>query len=136
MISRMSSGSSRTESAVEPTRSQNMTVSWRRSAEDVDGTIAGDAGEPAASAVPQLAQNLPPSGISALQFGQTMPHLCSLERLKEALIDVATKAEPGMATWKCRGHLAVAALARRQLPSYRKGDRSWLVLVETERRRS
>ncbi|HEY6716202.1 MAG TPA: hypothetical protein VI232_07650 [Reyranella sp.] len=52
-----------------------MTVSWRRSAEDVDATIAGDGGEPAASAVPQLAQNLPPSEISALQFGQTMPHL-------------------------------------------------------------
>ena len=33
MISRMSSGSSRAESAVEPTRSQNMTVSWRRSAD-------------------------------------------------------------------------------------------------------
>jgi hypothetical protein len=25
--------------------------------------------------VPQLAQNLLPSGFSALQFGQTMPHL-------------------------------------------------------------
>ena len=32
MTSRMSSGSSRADSAVEPTRSQNMTVSWRRSA--------------------------------------------------------------------------------------------------------
>ena len=31
-ISRMSSGSRRAESAVEPTRSTNMTVSWRRSA--------------------------------------------------------------------------------------------------------
>ena len=29
----MSSGSSREDSAVEPTRSQNITVSWRRSAE-------------------------------------------------------------------------------------------------------
>jgi hypothetical protein len=52
-----------------------MTVSWRRSAEDVEDTIAGNSGEPAASTVPQLAQNLLPSGFSALQFGQTMPHL-------------------------------------------------------------
>ena len=36
MISRMSSGSIRADSAVEPTRSQNITVSWRRSAA-VDG---------------------------------------------------------------------------------------------------
>jgi hypothetical protein len=95
-----------------------MTVSWRRSAEDdVEGTIA-DSGEPAVSAVPQLAQNvasgrlpwphdgqargssaphwtqnLLPSRISALQFGQTMPHLCSLERVRESLIDVVTMAE-------------------------------------------
>ena len=34
MTSRISSGSSRVESAVEPTRSTNMTVSWRRSAWD------------------------------------------------------------------------------------------------------
>ena len=32
MTSRMSSGSSRADIAVEPTRSQNITVSWRRSA--------------------------------------------------------------------------------------------------------
>ena len=32
MTSRRSSGSMRVESAVEPTRSQNMTVTWRRSA--------------------------------------------------------------------------------------------------------
>ena len=49
--------------------------SWRRSAEDVDATIAGDKGEPAASAVPQLAQNLLVSGFSALQFGQTIRYL-------------------------------------------------------------
>jgi hypothetical protein len=95
-----------------------MTVSCRRSAKDVEATIAGDSGAPAASAVPQLApkfasgelpwpydghargsgaphwmQNLLPSGLSALQFGQTMPHLCSLERVKESLIDVVTMAE-------------------------------------------
>jgi SAM domain (Sterile alpha motif) len=32
MISRRSSGSMRAESAVEPTRSENITVTWRRSA--------------------------------------------------------------------------------------------------------
>jgi integrase len=40
MIARISSGSSRADSAVEPTRSQNMTVSWRRSAPS-RGSCAG-----------------------------------------------------------------------------------------------
>jgi Domain of unknown function (DUF892) len=38
----MSSGSSRAESAVEPTRSQNITVSWRRSAAPVRGVDVRD----------------------------------------------------------------------------------------------
>jgi hypothetical protein len=38
-----------------------------------------------------------PSGISALQLGQTMPHLCPLEQVSEALIDVVTMAERGCA---------------------------------------
>ena len=37
MTLRMSSGSSRADSAVEPTRSENMTVSWRRSAASATG---------------------------------------------------------------------------------------------------
>src|SRR5271169_6106917 len=41
MIARTSSGSSRAEIAVEPTRSQNITVSWRRSA--ASGFGAGSA---------------------------------------------------------------------------------------------
>ena len=41
MTWRMSSGSSRAESAVEPTRSENITVSWRRSA-----ASTGAAGDP------------------------------------------------------------------------------------------
>jgi hypothetical protein len=73
MTSRRSSGSSRIESSVEPTRSQNMSVSWRRSAEDGGEAKAGDSAEPAASAIPHWAQNLLPSGVSALQFGQIMP---------------------------------------------------------------
>src|ERR1700730_6487025 len=41
MTSRRSSGSKRTDSGVEPTRSQNMTVSWRRSAPSACGAAAG-----------------------------------------------------------------------------------------------
>src|ERR1700730_3244585 len=41
MTSRRSSGSKRTESGVEPTRSQNITVSWRRSAPSARGAAAG-----------------------------------------------------------------------------------------------
>jgi hypothetical protein len=44
MISRKSSGSSRAESAVEPTRSQNITVNCRRSASIVGGEIGADVG--------------------------------------------------------------------------------------------
>jgi hypothetical protein len=55
------------------------------------------AGHARGSSAPQWTQNLLPSGSSALQFGQTMPHLCPLERVKEALIDVVTMAERGCA---------------------------------------
>src|ERR1700738_4150670 len=41
MTSRRSSGSKRTESGVEPTRSQNITVSWRRSAPSPRGAAVG-----------------------------------------------------------------------------------------------
>jgi hypothetical protein len=41
---RMSSGSSLTDSAVEPTKSQNMTVSWRRSALSCAGGRSGRRG--------------------------------------------------------------------------------------------
>src|SRR5216684_1599033 len=41
MTSRRSSGSKRTDSGVEPTRSQNITVSWRRSAASARGAAAG-----------------------------------------------------------------------------------------------
>ena len=42
MIARMSSGSSRADIAVEPTRSQNITVSWRRSAASGAGSCADE----------------------------------------------------------------------------------------------
>ena len=48
MTSRRSSGSIRAESAVEPTRSENITVTWRRSADaSVVAANGGDASEPA-----------------------------------------------------------------------------------------
>ena len=56
MTSRMSSGSSRADNAVEPTRSQNITVSWRRSAASVDeGVGDGPLGSATICAGPKLA---------------------------------------------------------------------------------
>ena len=43
MTSRKSSGSMRAESAVEPTRSENITVTWRRSAEAAGVSLAAPA---------------------------------------------------------------------------------------------
>src|SRR5436190_17701067 len=43
MTSRRSSGSIRAESAVEPTRSENMTVTWRRSPVSADRCVAAGA---------------------------------------------------------------------------------------------
>src|ERR1700754_1934034 len=84
MTSRRSSGSSFVASAVEPTRSQNITVSWRRSAEelgvdenaegsvtcttadvDVRGPADSSAAAVSVSAAPQSPQNLLPDGLSA-----------------------------------------------------------------------
>jgi hypothetical protein len=71
MISCRSSGSRRDANAVEPTRSQNITVSWRRSADDIsaagssDAAPAGAADARMASAAPQLAQNFLLGGLSA-----------------------------------------------------------------------
>src|SRR5713101_3867244 len=80
MISRRSSGSSRADKAVEPTRSQNITVSWRRSAvgEAGAGQVTLDAGSDrtgsvraaAPSGVPQSAQNFAPAGLEPPQAGQ------------------------------------------------------------------
>jgi hypothetical protein len=76
--SRMSSGSSRIESAVEPTMSQNRTVSWRRSAGD--DLTTDDAGREPAGAIdgdveeerlaPHLEQNLAPAETAWPQVGQ------------------------------------------------------------------
>src|SRR5690348_10101071 len=68
MISRRSSGSSRVARAVEPTRSQNITVSCRRSAEDTGGGLAlgsesgGGGGDEAATTSfrPHSEQNFAP----------------------------------------------------------------------------
>src|SRR5262249_47133209 len=57
MISRRSSGSKRTDSAVEPTRSQNMMVRWRRSAAagTSEGSVATAATGAAGTALPRSA---------------------------------------------------------------------------------
>src|SRR5262249_28547231 len=76
MISRRSSGSRRDASAVEPTRSQNSTVSCRRSADDTgaggSGDVASGAGVGARmiSAAPQSPQNFLPGGFSAPHVAQ------------------------------------------------------------------
>lgn len=88
MTSPCSSGSSRVDSALDPTMSQNMIVSWRRSAEDaVEGVgavlrvVVDDAGAtfPVATCVPHLLQKPFSAGTAFPQFehvrGKAMPHL-------------------------------------------------------------
>src|SRR5262245_26800743 len=114
MISRMSSGSRRAERAVEPTRSQNMIVTCRRSAMEPDGADGGEvAAEDAGTATvmlaphseqnldraefacphtaqgrgngaPHSAQNLPPSATFALQLGHCIA-TAPVDRLGTAL---------------------------------------------------
>src|SRR5215469_13269394 len=83
MISRKSSGSSWAERAVEPTRSQNITDSWRRSAVEVGVAATGGRGaagavDVAASLLPQFVQNLVPARLVAPQevqrIGSAAPH--------------------------------------------------------------
>src|SRR5262252_9120681 len=73
MTSRKSSGSMRAESSVEPTKSQNMTVSCRRSAASARGGDDGTAGAGAAGALvglPQPPQNFAVCSFSKPQAGQ------------------------------------------------------------------
>src|SRR6516162_6254687 len=80
MISRRSSGSKRAASAVEPTRSQNMTVSCRRSAPPGWGAGIGLTGAAAVSPIgsPQPPQNLAEGSFSKPQVehenGSAAPH--------------------------------------------------------------
>ena len=64
MTSRRSSGSSRAPSAVEPTRSQNMTVSWRRSGPCGACGSTGAGALPVPAATPQSPQNRLPMGFA------------------------------------------------------------------------
>jgi len=80
IVSRRSSGSSRDDSAVEPTRSQNITVSCRRSAlstREVAGTTAGGLAV-SSMGLPQPPQNLAVASFSKPQDGQAkgsgVPH--------------------------------------------------------------
>ena len=71
-ISRISSGSSREASAVEPTRSQNITVSCRRSAPFVRGgmdTVASDEAMTSSIGLPQPPQNFAVGSFSKPQAG-------------------------------------------------------------------
>src|SRR5262245_63961108 len=70
MIAPKSSGSSRAESAVDPTRSQNRTESCRRSSGRGYLAVASAAGESARNLVPQSPQNLLETGLAASQAGQ------------------------------------------------------------------
>jgi hypothetical protein len=77
MRSRICSGSRRAESPVDPTRSQNITVKWRRSAVGTaldaepngEGALTAEAACPA-SLPPQWPQNLAASGLVAPHWGQ------------------------------------------------------------------
>src|SRR5579863_10543113 len=81
MTSRRSSGSRRVESAVEPTRSQNITVSWRRSA-------AAPARAASPSATPHCAQKREPGALAWPQAAQLKacgaPH-CGQKRLSPGI---------------------------------------------------
>src|ERR1700757_2769958 len=68
MTARRSSGSSRADSAVEPTRSQNITVSCRRSAASTRGVGATGAAAPPIG-LPQPPQNLAAGSFSKPQAG-------------------------------------------------------------------
>src|SRR5579863_8622390 len=79
MTSRRSSGSRRVESAVEPTRSQNITVSWRRSAAAparagaagaAAAAVAAAAGAASPSATPHCAQKREPGALAWPQAAQ------------------------------------------------------------------
>src|SRR5215831_7333686 len=73
MTSRRSSGSSREDNGVEPTRSQNMTVSCRRSAPSMRAdaaTVDGAEAAPPPTGLPQPPQNFAVVSFSNPQTGQ------------------------------------------------------------------
>src|SRR5215472_11490779 len=108
MISRMSSGSRREESAVEPTRSQNMTVSWRRSA--VPSVREGGAGVEvvagfvgvSASLWPHSKQNFAPAGLALPHEGHRAGRAAPQE-MQNLLLS-------GVSEWQ-RGHSMSATLS-------------------------
>src|SRR6185369_7457077 len=70
MIAPKSSGSSFAQSSVDPTRSQNRTVSWRRSIGRESGVVGVAAVEATRNLLPQSPQNLFRVGLAAPQAGQ------------------------------------------------------------------
>src|SRR5215471_1511185 len=115
-----SSGSSCWESAVEPTRSQNITVSWRRVASTSSGpplvlaTVAGRVGgagsaavggDPDASAIPQPPQNFSPGSFTKPQTAHgpasAAPH--SLQKRRPSRL-----ATPHLAHCKCSSPMSLS----------------------------
>src|SRR5215469_13438730 len=88
MILRRSSGSSRADRGVDPTRSQNITVNWRRSALSArgdGGTVAGSGAPVAPIGLPQPPQNFAAVSFSKPQAGQGegsgVPHWAQKRRV-------------------------------------------------------
>ena len=81
MISRKSSGSIRAESAVEPTRSENITVTWRRSARS-SGVMLGAADVVASS----TGGGLVPASVRRVAIASSsltaMPNCCDAKILQ------------------------------------------------------
>ena len=111
MTSRRSSGSSCVDSAVEPTRSQNITVMWRRSA-TLAARRGGSAGAGAAapgaasSLVPHCVQKRDPAGLAWPQAAQT--EACGVPHCGQNLLS------PGVLLAQL-GQLLVVAIAWGQL---------------------
>src|SRR5579862_5712580 len=114
MTWRRSSGSSLVESAVEPTTSQNITVSWRRSAaEDARGAApaagggegAGAATVAAPSLAPHCAQNFEPATLTVPHAAQAI--FCGAPHCGQNLLT------SGICAWQ-PGHNFVVAILRRE----------------------
>src|SRR5882724_3248429 len=102
MIAMKSSGSSLAESAVDPTRSQNRTVSCGRSIGGEHLPVAGTEGESTRNLVPQPPQSLLEAGFAASQARQRRttadPHcpqnfFCSATSIAQLLHHIRTSTE-------------------------------------------
>src|ERR1700733_3915463 len=115
MTSRKSSGSSCVDSAVEPTRSQNITVIWRRSAAfaaratggaDIGEETAGEGGAAPPSFAPHCAQNREAAALAWPQAAQLKA--CAVPHCGQNLLS------PGMSLWQL-GQVLVVVIGWCQL---------------------